>query len=91
MSYYQSDVKRAIRANETRRKGAEAELSKLGLEDLFETGQLTAALYKAAKWAEKHSSTYREIVVAIMEALGRMEGEGGGYPRGRASLCQARR
>ena len=69
MSTYQADVKRAIRANEARRKSAEAELNKLGLEDMFETGDLTAALYKAAKWGEKNSSTYRELVVALMEAL----------------------
>ena len=69
MSFYEHDMKRAARANEIRRKTADVELVKLNLGNLFETGDLTGALYKAAKWAEKHDCTYREIVVAIMESL----------------------
>ena len=69
MSYFEHEMKRAARANEIRRKTADVELGKLSLGNLFETGDLTGALYKAAKWAEKHDCTYREIVVAIMESL----------------------
>ena len=69
MSVYQADLKRDIRDNEARKKVADNELNKLNLKSMFEEGELTKALYEAAKWAGNNSSTYRELVVALMHAL----------------------
>ena len=41
----------------------------MGLKNLFSTGQLTAAIYKAAEWAQENDSTYSELVVAIIGSL----------------------
>ena len=69
MSVYLADLKRDIRDNEARKKVADNELNKLNLKSMFEEGELTKALYEAAKWAGNDSSTYRELVVALMHAL----------------------
>ena len=69
MSVYLTDLKRDIKDNEARRKVADDELNKLNLKDMFEKGELTKALYEAAKWAGNNDSTYRELVVALMHAL----------------------